>query len=94
MFDTSTWKPVYAAYGIPLPIPVKETRFSWQPQPDVREAVVLLQADNGYLVAAGRNMREVENRITLFTKGAALLWGATELGTLCIIALLLALGWL
>ena len=92
VFDITTWKSAYAAYGVPLPIAPKETRFSWQPSPDMREAVVLMQAENGYFVAAGRNMREVENRVILFTKGAAFLWGASELATLAAVLTLLAFG--
>ncbi len=94
VFDANTWKPAYAAYGVVLPIPKTETRFSWQPRSDVRQAVVLVRANNGYFVATGRNIREVENRIELFTKGAALLWGGTELATLVAIVILLSLGWL
>ncbi|HUO50583.1 MAG TPA: hypothetical protein VMU25_03440 [Candidatus Paceibacterota bacterium] len=64
VFDTSTWKQ-YAAYGFGLSIPTNETRFTWQPRPDVRQAVVVVHFDSqngvGY-VAVGRNMREVEAR--------------------------------
>src|SRR6185369_5577214 len=44
--------------------PFAQTRFSWQPNSSVRQAVVIVQTpDKKYFVAAGRNMREVEQRI-------------------------------
>ena len=44
--------------------PVAEDRFTWQPDPSDRQAIVLVQTpDKKYFVAAGRNMREVEQRI-------------------------------
>jgi hypothetical protein len=95
VFDQSTWKRVYAEWGIALSVPANETRFSWQPRPDVRQAVVLVSFPaphgTGY-VAAGRNMREVESREATLTQGAALLWGGTSLGTFILIFLLLSLG--
>ena len=93
VFDTSTWRGS-AAFGIPLSTPAGETRFTWQPEAGVRQAVVLVAVGNGKFVAAGRSMREVENRVSVLTLGAALAWGGTELGTLVAIITLLALGWL
>jgi hypothetical protein len=59
VFDISTWSkaPMFLQNGM------QETRFSWQPQPDVRQAVVLVKVQNGMYVASGRNMRDVEQRI-------------------------------
>lgn len=76
-FDPSTWKKRYAEFGIGMDIPANETRFSWQPQDDVREAVVLVRADNGYFVAAGRNLREVENRERTLAFGFFLSWAGS-----------------
>lgn len=73
-FNPSTWKKQYAKYGIGMDIPANETRFSWQPRDGVREAVVLVRADNGYFVAAGRNLHEVENRERTLTFGFFLSW--------------------
>lgn len=73
-FDATTWKKRYAEYGIGMSIPSGETRFSWQPRPDVRQAVVLVQAKNGYFVAVGRNLREVENRERTLSEGWFLSW--------------------
>ena len=42
--------------------PIGEDRVTWQPNPGVRQAIVAVSASNGYVVVAGRNMREVENR--------------------------------
>jgi len=39
-----------------------ESRLTWQPQGDVRQAIVVVEAGDGFVVA-GRNMREVEKRI-------------------------------
>ena len=96
VFNESTWH-TYAEYGVPLTTPADETRFTWQPEPGVRQAVVLVHTSvNGVnrFVASGRNMREVENREGTLTEGAALAWAGTELGTLIVIVALLALGWL
>ena len=82
---------------MPLSIPTHENRFSWQPRPDVRQAVVLIHIHSanftGY-VASGRNMREVESREATLSEGAALAWAGTELGTLIVIIALLILGWI
>jgi hypothetical protein len=63
VFNTSSWvkhgNGTYFNQG-----PVAETRFTWQPEAGVREAVVLVETpDKKYFVASGRNMREVEQRI-------------------------------
>ncbi len=94
VFDQSTWKTRYAEEGIALTIPPNETRFSWQPSRATRQAVVVVRAKNGDFVAAGRSLREVENREATITHGAALAWGGTALGTFILVVLLLALGWL
>lgn len=59
LFDTSTWLKgkMYTQNGM------RETRITWQPNSDTRQAVVLVQTTDGHFVAAGRNMREVEQRI-------------------------------
>jgi hypothetical protein len=93
VFNGSSWH-TYAEMGVPLSVPIHEDRFSWQPRGDVRQAVVLVAVGNGEFVASGRNMRETESRVQTFTQGAALAWGATELGTLVVIFIILALGWL
>jgi hypothetical protein len=43
--------------------PSDENRFTWQPQKDVRIAAVIVKYDNGY-VLVGRNLKEVETRVT------------------------------
>jgi hypothetical protein len=93
VFKTSTWHK-YAELGISFPLDSGQNRFSWQPAPDLRQAVVIVQAKNGDFVASGRNMREVEAREAVLTEGIALAWALTELGTLICIALLLSFGWL
>ena len=96
VFDTSLWNRVIIGHHF-NGTPANENRFSWQPRPDVRQAVVLVQFQTphgvGY-VAVGRNMREVESREATLQAGAAVLWGATSLATFAIIFILLALGWL
>ena len=93
VFNESSWRG-YAEQGIAFPVPLHETRFTWQPRAGVRQAVVLVHADNGYFVASGRNMREVESQVQVLTEGAGTLWGATELGTFIILFILVSLGWL
>ncbi|MGH7175447.1 MAG: hypothetical protein ACREGR_03770 [Minisyncoccia bacterium] len=93
VFDTSTWH-AYAEEGFAYALPSGEDRFTWQPRTDVRQAIVLVHAENGDFVASGRNMREVERQESVLTRGGALLWSSTELGTLVVILILLALGWI
>jgi hypothetical protein len=59
VFDVHTWSkaPMYTQNGM------RESRFSWQPDEGIRQAVVLVHASNGMYVASGRNMRDVEQRI-------------------------------
>jgi hypothetical protein len=74
-----------------------ETRVTWQPRPDVRQAVVLVQfqAPHGVgYVAVGRSMHTVEDRITDLTHLAAVAWSTTILASFAAIFILLALGWL
>ncbi len=76
VFDISTWHK-YAADLFPVTVPSNEDRFTWQPQSNVRQAVVLVQASNGMFVASGRNMREVENREGTLTLMVGLGWIVT-----------------
>jgi hypothetical protein len=80
VFDISTWHS-FAEDGIKLQVPQNENRFTWQPQPDVRQAVVLVHASNGDFVASGRNMREVENREGALTLMVGIGWAVTMLAT-------------
>jgi len=84
VFDTSTWlaHPNGLFYN---QSPIFQTRFTWQPQPGVRQAIVLAQTpDHRYFVAAGRNMREVEQRIEHLGEMIFLGWAAT-LGAMLIL---------
>jgi hypothetical protein len=84
VFDTSTWSyPVIGHHWNGSP--VDQNRFTWQPDPQVRQAVILvyIPSKNEY-VASGRNMREVEQRIEhegeiifvawVFTLAATFIW--------------------
>jgi hypothetical protein len=91
LFDTSTWvahKTWHAPTGL-------ETRVTWQPQSDVREAVVLVhytaRNSTGW-VAVGRSLRDTEERIINLTQLAAVAWSTTILATLTTIIILIALG--
>ena len=87
-FDSSTWSLRNGRDNAG-----EEVRYTWQPEPGVRVALVMVHFTNpnpgngslssGYVVA-GRNMRETEARIGLFAKTAAFAW----FGLLCISALL------
>ena len=58
--------------------PVAQNRFTWQPEVGVRQAVVIAQTpDKKYFVAAGRNMREVEQRIEHEGEIVFVLWAFT-----------------
>ena len=63
VFDTAQW--LTHPSGLYFnQSPVAQNRFTWQPNPTVRQAVIVAQTpDKKYFVAAGRNMREVEQRI-------------------------------
>ncbi len=61
-----------------------ENRLSWQPMPDVRQAIVVVQlADNKGFVVAGRNMREVEGRISQAGTFTLLAWLTILAASLC-----------
>ena len=71
-----------------------ENRFTWQPTPSVRQAVVLvyIPAPNGPLyVASGRSLREVEVRESGLTLMVAAAWAFT-LG--CLFVASFVLWWL
>ena len=59
----------------------RENRLSWQPQADVRQAIVVVETNDGFVVA-GRNMRETERRISQVGIMVALGWAATLCATL------------
>jgi len=63
VFDPAAWHALIIGHHLNNS-PVGQDRFTWQPEPGVRQAVVLVATgDQKYFVAAGRNMREVEQRI-------------------------------
>ncbi|MDE2213388.1 MAG: hypothetical protein KGJ34_02565 [Patescibacteria group bacterium] len=76
VFDTSSWGALIIGHHLNA-APENENRFSWQPQDNVREAVVLVyyssSKGSGY-VAAGRNMREVEDRESTLSQLVFLAW--------------------
>jgi hypothetical protein len=93
LFDTSTWvahKTWHAPTGL-------ETRVTWQPQSDIREAVVLVHytaRDSTGWVAVGRSLRDTEERVTNLTKLAAVAWGVTAFASYITLFVVLSLGWL
>lgn len=67
-----------------------EDRITWQPQQQVRQAVVLVQTKDGkYFVAAGRSLREVEVRESQLNFLVLAAWAFT-LGCLLVASVL---GW-
>ena len=73
VFETQTWSKKWRLENGRL-----ETRFTWQPELGVRQALVVVQFKTpsgieGFAVA-GRNMREVENRIDGLTQMIGLGW--------------------
>lgn len=60
---------------------LKEHRLTWEPEEGVRQAVVVVQAGD-YFVVSGRNMREVEQRIWNMEIVVALGWVATMIASL------------
>lgn len=87
VFDTATWlsSKKYSSG------PIQETRFTWQPERGTRQAVVLVQvrlSNTIEYVAAGRNMREVEDRIGQMSTLAGIAW-ASLLGATLLVQLFL-----
>lgn len=81
LFDETTWNPakIHASpWG-------DETRVTWQPNPDIRQAVILVHLKDGRFVAAGRSMRLTEERIIQLGEAVLLGWmlilGATLLAS-------------
>lgn len=67
-----------------------EDRVTWQSEPGVRAAIVVVPSQRGFAVA-GRSLRLVEQREDVLGHLALALWGLT-LAALAVVAL--ALGWL
>jgi hypothetical protein len=78
VFDTSNWESVVSHHlTVFYSYPADENRFTWQPQPGVRQAVVLVHYDsqNGVgFVAVGRSLREVEARESQLTLEVFVAW--------------------
>ncbi|MFZ1074927.1 MAG: hypothetical protein WAN50_00950 [Minisyncoccia bacterium] len=93
LFDMNSWRSLKYFSAPTGP----ETRVTWQPRADVRQAVVLVRFNTstgvGY-VTVGRSMRVVEDRIADLTHLAAVAWGVTVLATLAVLYILAAFGWL
>ena len=66
-----------------------EDRLSWQPEPGVRSAVVILQVSGAQagFVLAGRSLREVEKREAQLTNEVLAAWLVTLLGTFLLVVL-------
>lgn len=82
VFDTTQWSRPKKAHLPSWLVPQNEDRITWQPAPDVRQAIVIVHAKNGMFVVAGRNMREVENREADLTWMVGLAWLVTMATTL------------
>lgn len=64
-----------------------EDRITWQPQPGVRMATVMVNsnASGSGFVMVGRSLREVENRVDQLTRETGILWILTILGSLVVV---------
>ncbi len=65
-----------------------EERVTWQPEPGVRMATVVVRTPGspGVFVVAGRSLRETEMRINMLGKLLMLGWVATLIGLLVVVA--------
>jgi hypothetical protein len=87
LFDTSTWlaQKTYTENSM------EETRITWQPEPGVRSAVVVVQTASPsgiQYVAVGRSLREVEDRESQLEFEVFIVWFVT------LVALfVLSFGW-
>lgn len=57
-----------------------EDRVTWQPQKEVRVAIVATKYRDGYVVV-GRSLKEVERRIRMLAAQVAIFWAITFIGT-------------
>ena len=90
VFDMTTWR-TSKYFGVPsLGDQGGETRFTWQPDPETRQAVVLTFYDGGW-VAVGRSMKLVEEQIIALMYLFLTAWCVMVLATLCTTALSLSL---
>jgi hypothetical protein len=66
-----------------------EDRVSWQPEPGVRSATVIVPVNNGQdgFVVAGRSLREVEIRESALTTQVEIGWLVTILASLVLVGL-------
>ena len=73
-----------------------EDRISWQPEPGVRSAVVIVPVSGGQggYVLAGRSLRETEARIELLNLQVGFGLVATLIGTLVVVGIVEWLPWL
>ena len=65
-----------------------ETRVTWQPEADIRQAIVVTRVDGAQpgFVMAGRSLREVEIREDKLGLMVCAAWFVTMLGTLALVA--------
>lgn len=78
LFDESTWigpKTYHTPAG-------NETRVTWQPRENVRQAIVLVHAANGEFVVSGRSLRDTEGRVAVFGVNSLIAWFVTVVGSL------------
>lgn len=72
-----------------------EDRISYQPEPGVRSAVVVVAVNGGRdgFVLAGRSLREVEKRVDQLTLTTGLLWALAMAASLGLVGFFQALRW-
>ena len=63
-----------------------EERVTWQPEPGVRMATVVVHNRNGGFVVAGRSLRESEERTAAYGRLILLGWLATLVGLLVVVS--------
>jgi hypothetical protein len=69
-----------------------ENRVTWQPRPGVRIATVNVATENHLVLTAGRNMSEVESRISSLGQMTLAAWVVGVLGALVLVTLLELFG--
>jgi len=81
--DTKSGLPPIVGHHLTINYPAGENRVTWQPNPDVRQALIVVYVPKTKeFVAAGRNMREVEERISTTGSFFFLGWLALMAATL------------
>lgn len=90
VLDMTTWKNPIVGHHLTIDVPANESRFTWQPRDDVRDAAVIVHysgVNSGY-VLVGRSLSEVEKRIEQLSLEVFAAWIAALAATALVLFVL------